>query len=113
MNNIPKIAFSTFADGNFGARASGRRLAKQAKNSNLFTLGVNLEDLNTLYSTDPEFRKRNSQFISEFTHGLGNYIWKPKVLIKMLSQVKNNEFVCYLDSGCQLNLNIKSIRRLV
>jgi hypothetical protein len=112
VNRIPKIAFSTFADGNFGARAAGLRLTRQAQNSHLFRLGTFLEDLKSIYEVDPHFKIRNQQFISTNKHGLGNYIWKPKVLVNLFNRVEANQFVCYLDAGCQLNLNPNSLARL-
>lgn len=111
MAEVPKIAFSTFADGNFGIRAAGRRLIKEVTSSNLFQLGAFSENLESIYSSDPKFKDRNHAFIAAQKRGLGNYIWKPKVLLNSFARVKENEFVCYLDSGCQLNLNQKSIRR--
>jgi hypothetical protein len=109
LTAFPKIAFSTFADGNIGARAAGRRLIKQAHYSNVFKLGALLEDLESIYEGDQHFKNRNQGFIASNKHGLGNYIWKPKILINLLNRVKTNEFVCYLDAGCQLNLNPDSL----
>lgn len=112
MKKIPKIAFSSFADGNFGARAAGRRLTKQAQKSHVFQLGTFLENLTSIYDADPTFKNLHREFIATNKHGLGNYIWKPKVLINLLDRVNTNQFVCYLDAGCQLNLNPKSLDKL-
>jgi hypothetical protein len=111
MTNVPKIALSTFADGNVGIRAAGRRLINEATHSNLFQCGVFLENLESVFIADPEFKRRNHDFIVSQKRGLGNYIWKPQVLINSFARVKDNEFICYLDSGCQLNLNPNSVKR--
>jgi hypothetical protein len=106
-----KIKFVTFGDGSFGFRSAAKRLASQAYDSNLFSLGVEVYDLDRLYSNCEEFERSHKQYIQLNQKGLGNYIWKPQMLIQALESVKSDEIVCVIDAGCQLNLNEYSLNR--
>ena len=106
-----KIKFLTFGDGSYGFRSAAKRLASQAYDSNLFSLGVEVFDLDRLYKNSVKFERSHKRYIQLNPKGLGNYIWKPQMLIQGLESVKGGEVVCIIDAGCQLNLNEHSLNR--
>lgn len=105
-----KIKFITFADGNYGIRAAGRRIEKSARSSGHFnsTRCFTLKDL--LQNNADSFQKHFS-YVQENPRGLGNLIWKPFLVRQELKTLESGEILLYLDAGCQFNFNVKSTTR--
>lgn len=47
-------------------------------------------------------------YLSESVRGYGYWSWKPTIILETLAQMKENEVLLYVDSGCRLNLGGKS-----
>lgn len=105
------LHFVTFSDGSISFRAAGRRLCRQANESKLFSTPAKHWKKETLNEVIPQFFSTHNEFIKANPKGMGNYIWKPVVLLETLKSVEEGDVVLMLDSGCQLNLNQRSILR--
>ena len=65
----------------------------------------------TLFKSIQGFGPENlpQQFIHQFKNilsvprGAGYWIWRPFLLYSKLNELKENEFIVYLDAGCKLN----------
>lgn len=108
---MKRVKLVTFGDGNYGFRAAGRRLASQAGQSGLFSRGVENYDLARLYREAPNFKVTSGQFINQNVKGLGNYVWKPQLLLQSLLNSQDGDIVCLIDAGCQLNITDASRKR--
>jgi hypothetical protein len=104
------IHFATFADGDWGVRKAGIRLIKQAAKSDLFSSSL-LYSLNDLDHFEPNFSKKHQDFIKRYPRGFGLCFWKPTYLLAALSLCGEDEILVSLDAGCQLNLNVESLKR--
>lgn len=108
LNNSNKIYLITFAGGGQNYYDSANRLLQQAKEFNIFdeTFGYTELDL----KNDNYFWEKHKKFILANKHGYGNFIWKPYLIYKKLSHIKENDILVYLDAG--VHLNIKGKNRL-
>ena len=105
------IHFSTFADGDWGIRAAGKRLIGEAYNSHLFSTSA-LYCLKDLDEFEPNFSQNHFQFIQNHKRGFGLCFWKPTYLLSALSKLEEDDLLISLDAGCQLNINTESLARL-
>lgn len=62
--------------------------------------------------TIPEFIAFHQQFFSENKTGFGFWIWKPYIVGQALDAMEDGDILLYCDSGCQLNVNDRSMKRL-
>lgn len=108
---MTKVHFVTFADGTKAFRAAGRRLCRQADDTGLFAGKAECWSLARLNEANPEFISTHRDYLSANPKGMGNYIWKPMVLLEALNSVNQGDIVLMLDSGCQFNINEDSIQR--
>jgi len=102
---------TTFGDGSHAMKSAAKRLASQGVQSGLFD-GVSTWSLEKLREQEPEFMSRCEKFILENGKGLGNWIWKPRVLLTQMQSIPLGQIILMLDAGCQLNINTESIKRL-
>jgi hypothetical protein len=107
-SNVKLISFS---DGNFGLRSAGRRLVREGLNSDWFDHGCKHWTIKTLRQEMPEFINLHQSLMAETERGLGNWIWKPAILLHELQTASEGDFIVMLDAGCQLNVNSKSRSR--
>jgi hypothetical protein len=90
------INFVTYANNNF--YLSRKILLKEAADfgfKNIFSFS-----LNTL---PKDFLSKHFEFIEKNKRGGGLYIWKPLVVKMALDQIKTNDFLIWVDSGCGVN----------
>ena len=92
----------SFADSKF--KKSLERLKNQAEEMNCFDQ-IHMYSENDL---DPEFI---NQFPSRFfnSKGFGYWCWKPYLVKKTFNKINSGDQVIYLDAGCHLNVNGKSL----
>jgi hypothetical protein len=50
-------------------------------------------------------------FIEKNPRGYGYWLWKPIMLLTILDQISPDDYLIYLDAGCELNLRSSSSRR--
>lgn len=97
------IYFITFGSHDNYIEAS-KRLINQAKKINIF-------DTIKLYTVDDlkqdNFWKLHHEFITNNSRGFGYWIWKPYLIKKTIDQMKNNDILLYLDSGCEIDIHEK------
>lgn len=79
---------------------AGKRLLNEVKKINIF-------DSCQLYTDDDlksnkKFWKKHSKFIMSNQKGFGNYLWKPFLVKKNLENLKDGDFLLYLDAGCEM-----------
>jgi len=98
--------------GSYKWQLAGRRLARQANRSHLFST-VEAYDLVSLRRYIPEFYDEHGQFISENARGYGYWLWRPYLLLKKIKSLKEDEMIVFLDAGCELNINFESERRFL
>jgi hypothetical protein len=99
--------FITFGDRKY--YNSINRIVNEAKTFQLFDYvkGFNDKDL----KDDKEFWIKHGELIEKNdTHGYGFWIWKPYLVLKTLSIMKDGDIMLYADAGC--HLNIKGINRM-
>jgi hypothetical protein len=87
------------------------KLCNQAKIIHPFftkVKGFTEEDLRR----DDDFWKPHGDFIESNPRGYGFWMWKPYIIKKTLDSMNENDVLFYMDAGCHLNLNGKSVHRL-
>lgn len=87
------------------------RLNKQAIESNIFNkfIFLNSESLNKRTG----YLDKNIDFISKNKFGHGYYLWKPYVIEWALENSPECDYILYIDSGSELNINKKTIDRFL
>ena len=87
--------FITYGDEEF--RRSKKVLVKQVKKLDIFdfTKAYDPDDL------DDSFKERFSEILSK-RRGGGHYIWKPYIVRKTLSLMKEDDILVYADAGCRI-----------
>lgn len=93
--------FITFAGGSANFLEAGNRILTQAQKSGLFT-STSLFTESDLTGINQEI----SKYIDQNRYGLGYWIWKPTIIKYCLeSYVQDNEYLVYVDAGCELASN--------
>lgn len=59
---------------------------------------------------DNSFKEKYKE-IWNISKGGGYWIWKPYIISKMLEQMKDNDILVYVDSGCHINITPESTKR--
>ena len=75
------------------------RILDQAK-----TFGVFDEILHKTELDIPDFIHKHASFIKRETPGYGRFIWKPKIILDTLLDMKEDDILFYCDSGVHLNI---------
>ena len=60
----------------------------------------------------PEFIEYHQEFFSGNKTGFGFWIWKPYIVGQALEAMEDGDILLYCDSGCQFNVNERSLKRL-
>ncbi|MBP8080833.1 MAG: hypothetical protein KAY12_01645 [Arenimonas sp.] len=60
----------------------------------------------------PEFIDFHREFFSGNRTGYGFWIWKPYLVGQALEAMADGDILLYCDSGCQFNINERSLKRL-
>lgn len=58
---------------------------------------------------DKSFWKKHENFIKNNKRGYGYWIWKPQIILQVLTKMKDDDILLYCDSGCSLNKEGKQI----
>jgi hypothetical protein len=95
-----KLHFITYGDSGF--KKSKVRIKKEAKQFGEF-------DTITVYDPrqiDADFKSRFEDVLSR-KRGGGYYIWKPYFVNKRFQEIKDGEYLIYVDAGCTINMKGK------
>ena len=99
--------FITFAGGSANYHEAGNRILNQARDSKLFTSSRLFTEIDL-----SEINQEISLYIDQNPIGFGFWIWKPIVIKYYLDNyVGENEYLVYVDAGCELASNWLSKRR--
>jgi hypothetical protein len=96
MASNRQIYFITFSD---GIKYKYDRIKKEAENFERFDNIICYSPENF----DNEFKSKHHDFIEKNHRGYGYWLWKPYFVQRTLLEMKENDILVYLDSGCQLN----------
>jgi len=92
---IRKHHFVTYGDDKY--HDNKKRIARQAKDFGFDTISVyGSSDL------DVDFKERFSDILN-YERGGGFWIWKVNILMKKMSEIKEGDYLIYLDAGSTLN----------
>jgi hypothetical protein len=91
------IHFCTF--GSSGYEKALERIQTQALNSSFFTTIDIYNEKNT-----PGLDK-HSKFIETHKRGYGYWIWKPMVILDMMSRYEKDSIIIFADAGCEIIKN--------
>jgi hypothetical protein len=96
---MSKKVFLTFA--NKKLWRSSNRIINQAKKLNYFDdlINTNEDNLNI------NFKIKHFKILNENTRGYGYWIWKPRIILDILTSLNENDILLYCDAGCHLNKN--------
>ena len=94
------INLVSFADTNLVKSAT--RLKKQALSFNLFDKILIYNEL------DLPFHFKHQKLLKSEVRLFGYCCWKPSIILKAMSTLKENDLLLYVDVGCHLNLNGKN-----
>jgi hypothetical protein len=108
LNNV-KIGIVSFGTASWENALS--RLNKQARDSNIFNkfIFLNTQSLNKRTG----YLDKNIDFISKNKFGHGYYLWKPYVIEWALENAPECDYILYVDSGSELNINENTINRFL
>ncbi len=91
--------FCSFADSRM--KRTLDRVKKQAKNMEYF-------DEIFVYTENDlkrDFKILFKKKLVKGTRGFGYWVWKPQVILQVLSQMNDGDVLVYMDAGCHLNKN--------
>ncbi len=80
-----------------------RRLESQAKSFKIF----DKIHLYTERNLDKAFRKQFKERLIPGTRGYGYWVWKPQVILQVLSKLNEGDILLYMDVGSHLNIGGK------
>lgn len=83
------------------------RLINQAKSTELFDEYKICSDLSL--KNDEPFWSKHGTFIEKNQKGSGYWIWKPYIILKTLSQMRDGDILIYCDAGCEIDKKNKSL----
>ncbi len=104
-----RIDFITFGGGRSGFVRAARRLATEAKRSELFQTSESMTGKD-LIRDHPDFTTRHASRLTTATRGFGYWLWKPYLLDSALRE-SSADYLLYLDAGCVLNLSSARARQ--
>jgi len=77
------------------------RICTEANKTKIFDTVTGYTDLDL--KKDKKFWKEHGKFISSNRRGYGYYLWKPYLILKRLSEIKDGELLFYTDAGSEFN----------
>jgi hypothetical protein len=80
---------------------AGKRLLKQANDTNLFTNTILYTPENL--KEDTEFWNKHSAFINTNKRGYGYWLWKSYIIKKTMENMNEGDILLYLDCGCEID----------
>ena len=97
----PKVHFLTFSNSEY---VSPQRILQQANTSKFFANSQAYSELDV-----KELIKRHKKYFKATSKdGFGHFMWKPYIILKMLEQIPNGEFLIYSDLGTHINYNVSA-----
>jgi hypothetical protein len=84
--------------------SSPSRILKQAEDFKIFDKIIHKTELDI-----PTFIEKHATYIAKHKLGYGRYIWKPKIILDTLLEMKESDILFYCDSG--IHLNVKGLAR--
>ena len=94
------IHFISFSAGNEKLRMAGKRIQKEASESNYFD-EIHVCDEQTHYPVLKNFLESNDFILK--SRGFGYWAWKPHLILDVFNKAKNGDVICYADAGCQIS----------
>lgn len=91
----------TFGDGSPQNRGAATRLQKEASQARIFAT-TNVYNLKRIRDEYPAFWKQHGRFLLTAPRGLGYYLWKVFLVTVKLGELRENDFLAYLDAGCEI-----------
>ncbi len=104
-----RVIFLSFAQGNFSG--AGIRIKRQAKELGIFDEVVVLSETSTRYKLIFFLKDYSSHFLNN-KKGFGYWAWKPYICLQAMKNLKENDILVYVDSGCELFKKSKLIFKL-
>ena len=98
---MTKYNFITFGAGTTDYTDAGKRLVRQAEQTQLFD-SIRLYGLSDL-KNDPVFWDKHSSFIQNNARGFGYWLWKPYLIKSTMDTMCDGDILLYLDCGCEIN----------
>lgn len=102
MSELVFVSFGNSPNWSHAKYRLNRSIKKSFPNSNILILDQD-------WLMQNKFYRNNIDFFNENSKGFGLWIWKPLVILEAFKKFPNSKFIIYLDSGCELNINAKSI----
>lgn len=99
MNDSNKKIFCTFADSRM--KESLKRIKDQAYGMNFFDEIYICNEKNL----DPNFKNIFKDKLIRGSRGYGYWVWKPQIILQILSKMNEGDILLYTDAGCHLNKN--------
>ncbi|WP_281799696.1 hypothetical protein [Methylocystis echinoides] len=96
-----KITLLVFGDGSHDLRCAAKRVEREACASKVF-FQVKTYNFERIAGNFPSFWTQWGGFLLENERGAGYWLWKPFLILETLSRIKENDFLLYCDSGCEL-----------
>lgn len=93
--------FITFGTDNY--IDAGSRLLCQANRSRVFDTIIMYNE--NFLKNDHEFWNQHKDFIKNNSRGYGYWIWKPYIIKKTMENLKDGDYLLYLDNGCEIGKN--------
>lgn len=91
------VTFLTFANEKF--YDSQIRIGREAKESGFFDKIILYKDKDL----EESYKKKYENFIESNPRGYGYWIWKSHIIRKTLQSICDNDYLIYLDCGCEIN----------
>jgi hypothetical protein len=99
------VSFGSHPEWNFARRRLLRTLEKHFEYSSKFIVDQNWLIETSLY-------QENRTFFQQNRRGYGLWAWKPLLIKEAILKFPKAKYIIYLDMGCDLNINQKSIQCL-
>jgi len=100
------LTFLTFGGPSRNYLDAVNRICNQAKSFGMFDNIYGMTDADL--KNDYEFWDKHGKFIEQNSKGYGYWIWKSYLILKTLKYLNEGDILLYLDSGCELNVKLKS-----
>jgi IS1 family transposase len=78
-----------------------KTVCDQAKSIDFFTRVVGITD--NFLKKDTDYWNLHGKFIESSRRGYGNYMWKPYIIKRFMDDLKDDDLLVYIDSGCTVN----------
>ena len=107
LQHNPPIVFISYANENF--RLAGERIQQEANDMSIFSQ----VKIYTPDDIDSQFKESIQEFFNR-NRGGGYWLWKPYIVNDMLSKIKDNDILVYVDAGCKLQKeNVQRLKEYI